>query len=345
MKLIWHADRLSEHDWLKYVFGDLIGDEIMDLDLSRFDDDSIHVVSSTWAPLANYTAYFQQCRARCKRITLVHVSDEWLSGGYQLYQYFDLVIRWNHSYLTCHPGIVTIPLGYNNQIGASNRLLDQRRYAWSFIGEIKTSRIAMAAAFDSFEPKFITAVDSVSNPTGKRLSKAEFSAVLEDTIFSPCPMGNAIIETHRVYESLEMGCIPLIELRVSLDYYRKLLGPNPIPAFRNWREARRFAENLINDKPALLAKQVEVMDWWKSYKSRLRIEVREAITGPSRAQELQRFSGFVRNRLHLVHEPLRLMEILRHQSAGSLGRRLARPIGPLKRIVRDNLSRRSRATS
>jgi hypothetical protein len=341
MKLIWHADRLSERDWLKFIFGDLVEEEITDLGRTRFDDDSIHVISSNWAPLASYTGYFQQCRARSNRTVLVHVSDEWFSGGYQLYQYFDLVIRWNHSYLTSHPGIVTVPLGYFNDTGSSDSPADQRQYAWSFVGEIKSSRVAMAAAFHSLEPKFTTRVDSVSNPKGNRLSKSEFNAVLEDTVFSPCPMGNATIETSRVYESLELGCIPLVELRLSLDYYKNLLGPNPLPAFHDWREARRFAERLIKDKSALLAKQTEIMDWWKAYKDRMRTEVRGAISGPSQGQELQRFSGLVRNRFSLVHAPLRIIEVLRHQSAGSLGRRLARPIGPLNRILRDSLSSKS----
>jgi hypothetical protein len=345
MKLIWHADHLSERDWLTFIFGDLVEEEVTDLGLNRFDDNSIHVISSNWAPLASYTGYFQQCRTRCKRIVLVHVSDEWFSGGYQLYRYFDLVIRWNHSWLTRNPGIVTVPLGYFNDTGSSNVPADQRQYVWSFVGEIKSSRIAMASALDSLTPKFISPVASVSNPNGRRLSKAEFNAVLEDTVFSPCPMGNATIDTSRVYESLEFGCIPLVELRLSLDYYKNLLGPNPLPAFHDWREARQFMERLIRDKSALLAKQTETMDWWKAYKDGLRTEVREAINGASRAQELQRFSGLVRNRFPLVHQPLRIIELLRHQSAGSLWRRLARPSGPLKRILRDSLALQSRARS
>jgi hypothetical protein len=74
-------------------------------------------------------------------------------------------------------------------------------------------------------------------------------------------------------------------------------------------------------------------------------DVRAAITGPSQSQELQRFSKLVRNRVPLVHEPLRITEILRHQTMGSLCRRLARPTGPLKRILSDSLSSKPRAVS
>jgi hypothetical protein len=337
MKLIWHADHLIEEDWLRYIFGNVIDSEFVDLDMTCFVDNSVHVVSSLWAPLSAYTDYFKQCRERCKHLVLVHVSDEYFSGGYRLYQYFDLVVRWNHTYLADSPGIVTVPLGYPNGTGHASIPADQRNYAWSFIGQIKSSRIAMAAAFDGFTPQFLTRTDSLAQSNPKRLSKAEFDAVLAASVFAPCPMGNATIDTTRVYESLEFGCIPLVEIRPTLDYYTNLLGPHPMPTFRNWSDARRYAENLFNDKPALLRKQAEIVQWWTNYKSNMCAQTQAAMTGPSHAADLQQFANGWRNRSAALHEPLRLAEILRHQTAGSLARRLARPGGPLKRIVLETL--------
>jgi len=337
MKLVWHADPdgLVERDWLRYIFGGLVEAEIPDLDLTCFDDGAIHVVSSNWSPLPAYERYFTECRARCKRIVLVHVSDEWFSGGYRLYRHFDLVLRWNHTYLANGSGIVTVPLGYPNETGNSMRPADQRQFAWSFIGAIKSSRTAMAAAFNGFAPQFVTITDPHAQANPKKLSKREFDAVLEDTVFVPCPMGNATIDTGRVYEGLEFGCIPLVELRISLDYYRNLFGPNPIPAFRDWSAARRFAETLYSDKSSLLAKQAEISSWWQSYKAQMCSQVREVIRGASRGLELQHYADKLRNRVALAHEPLRIIEILRHQTAGSVLRRLRRPAGPLTRIVAD----------
>ncbi|MGD0105374.1 MAG: hypothetical protein ABSC06_15215 [Rhodopila sp.] len=339
MKLIWHEDDLLEQDWLRYLFGDLIETEITDLDLRCFDDNCIHVVSSNRAPLVAYTRYFADCRAQCKRLILVHVSDEWFSGGYKLYEYFDLVIRWNHTYLADHPGIITVPLGYPNATGHSRKPADQRRYAWSFIGEIKSSRIAMAAAFKDFAPQFMLSTDSLSAPTGgsRRLSKVAFDRVLEETVFVPSPMGNATMDTCRVYEGLELGCIPILELRPSLDYYTNLFGPNPLPAFHNWSAARRFAEQMFKNPSALLRVQAEICNWWESYKAKICTQVREAISGPSHASDLQHYGAMLRNRIAVVHQPLRIAELLRHQTSSSLLRRLARPGRPLKRIMRDTI--------
>ena len=87
MKLIWHADNLLEVDWLRNVFGNMVEEECTDLNLTCFDDDCIHVVSSNWRPLPAYENYFRECRARCHHLVLMHLSDEWFSGGYALYRH------------------------------------------------------------------------------------------------------------------------------------------------------------------------------------------------------------------------------------------------------------------
>jgi hypothetical protein len=195
----------------------------------------------------------------------------------------------------------------------------------------------MAAALAGLEPNFLTGTASIYGSGGRKLSKPEFDDVLDNTIFSPCPMGNAILETWRLYESLELGCIPLVETRASLDYFTRLLGPHPIPSFSSWAAARDYAQQALADKSSLLRKQSEISSWWTGRKQEVREQVRRAATGPSHHGALQRFGALARNRYPLVHEPLRLLELLRHQSGGSLMRRIKRPGGPLKRIARESL--------
>ena len=337
MKLVWHADNLLEVDWLRDVLGDLVEEECTDLEQTCFDGDCIHVVSSNWKPLPTYEAYFRECRARCRRLVLIHTSDEWFSGGYALYRHFDAVIRNFATSLARHEGILTIPEGYANGTGSSSRPVTERRYVWSFTGEIKASRANMAAALATLEPKFLTPTSSIYKEGGRKLSKIEFDDVLENTIFSPCPMGNAILETWRLYESLELGCIPIVETRASLDYFTGLFGPHPIPSFARWEAARGYALEMLSDRSALLGKQVEIRDWWHARKQAVRRELRHAATGPSRRAALQRYGAFARNRYPGLHEPLRLAELIRHQNGPSLAGRLKSPSGPLRRIARESL--------
>jgi hypothetical protein len=58
--------------------------------------------------------------------------------------------------------------------------------------------------------------------------------------------------------------------------------------------------------------------------------------GPSHAADLEAFAKLPRNQLPKLHEPLRLIELLRHQSAGSVVQRLANPRKILARIKRDS---------
>ncbi|MGJ4951803.1 hypothetical protein ACQR07_25685 [Bradyrhizobium sp. HKCCYLS20291] len=339
MKLVWHADNLLEVDWLREILGDLVDDESTDLDLTCFDDDCIHVVSSNWHPLPAYEAYFRQCRTRCRRLVLLHTSDEWFSGGYALYRHFDAVIRNFATGLARHRGIWTIPEGYANgtRTGSVIRPATERRYVWSFTGEIKSSRADMAAALAPLTPHYLTSTASIHRGTGRKLSKVEFDDMLENTIFSPCPMGNAILETWRLYESLELGCIPLVETRSSLDYFTTLLGPHPIPSFGNWEQAQRYVRAMLQDRLSLLRTQSEISGWWRAKKHAVHAEIRAAVTGPSQHHALQRFGALARNRHPPLHEPLRLVELLRHQSSASLLRRIRRPAGPIRRIARESL--------
>ena len=54
---------ISWKHWLRDVLGGLVDEECTDLDLTCFDDDCIHVVSSNWQPLPTYENYFRECRA------------------------------------------------------------------------------------------------------------------------------------------------------------------------------------------------------------------------------------------------------------------------------------------
>lgn len=119
------------------VTSDLVDEERTDLDLSCFDDDSIHVVSSNWLPSPAYEDYFRECRARCRRLVPMHTSDEWRSSGYAPYRHLDAVIRNFATGLARHEGIWTIPEGYANGTRADVvlRPITERKYEWSFTGQ------------------------------------------------------------------------------------------------------------------------------------------------------------------------------------------------------------------
>lgn len=331
MKLVWHARRIRVGRWIRSLLGDLVTEEVEDLDDANLDSDSIHVVSINTKPLAAYDAYFRRLRENARNITLFHTGDEWYSGGYAAYGYFDKVLRNYHTRLADHPGVMTLPLGYPNTTEPPAALppASARRYLWSFAGQIKASRIEMEAALRPLQPAFLT--DTRGAPA-KALDKAGYNALLADSVFVPCPMGNVNLESWRLYEALSLGAIPILERRLTLDYFGRLFGPNPLPSFANWPEACRWCRDAAADPQRLDAVQAEVADWWGTTQAGLGAELRAFLAGPSQADQLTRFAGLLRNRARPVHEALRLAELARHQTAASLGRRLAQPAGALRRM-------------
>jgi hypothetical protein len=330
MKLVFHH-RLTESDWFTFLLSDVVDEVTYDPDYTDTAGPAIHVFSGNVVPLRGRSAFFQQCRANSDNVTLLHASDEWYSGSYDEYRHFDRVIRNHRTWLVRSPGIFSIPVGYpNGLIGPERRTpANERKYLWSFKGEIKASRVQMVEALKGVEPSFIR------DSNGPWLSFDEYRGLLLDSVFLPCPMGNVVAETWRLYEGLEFGCIPIVEKRWGIDYYRGLFGADPFLRVGSWGEAGRLMRDLAASPDELLRLQRTTVKWWSDAKVRVKQNLTAFMRGPSHAAELQAFAKLPRNRVPQLHEPLRLMELLRHQSIGSLAQRLAKPGKILSRIRRD----------
>ena len=132
------------------------------------------------------------------------------------------------------------------------------------------------------------------------------------------------------------GCIPIVEKRWAIDYYRGLFGGDPFLRVGSWREAGRLMRDLAASPNELLRLQQTMIAWWADTKARTKRDLTAFMRGPSHAADLQAFSRRLRIRTPALHEPLRLIELIRHQSAGSLAQRLANPRKILARIRRDS---------
>jgi len=52
----------------------------------------------------------------------------------------------------------------------------------------------MINALKGIVPSLLVQTPGLGDTSGRRLTKAEYNEVLENTIFSPCPMGNAMVK-------------------------------------------------------------------------------------------------------------------------------------------------------
>jgi len=309
-------------NWVMRVFRPFISDVVFDGRHQVVLDNAI--VFDAWV-YANDLEYYKQFKG--KNAFLVHIGDEFYQIGADRYRNFRGVFRmlWSSVFNPQH--VMTIPLGtYIKESPASFPAVRDRRYAWSFIGDAeKASRPEMVHAFSSIEPHICFSSTRVSGMSflgggGRKYSRPEFYEILGQSVFAPSPMGNASIESCRPYDALEMGAIPIVERRMTLDYYHGLLGDHPLPTVGSWAEGRALVSRLL-DRPEELDKlQKTCVQWWADYQLKLHDRIGAFLERRSRATD-----ELVPLRSRLPEFSLwKYAELLRHHDAPALYRRTAR---------------------
>ena len=292
--IVWQVDpdTLSsciERDWLADLLSLVpINSAIVDFDrkpgLSVIAPHSIVCASSPNQTSAiDLIAYLKRIP---KPRVLYHMSDEYLEVGADVYAHCELIIRNGSARfeLFDDPRFVQVPLGYASELGNAGTNYapsSLRKCSFIFLGAMKHEREAeMLPALQRLEgPHFLRRTTSFEAAT--RLFDRSTIMLYKNAVFVPNPKGNWSPECNRMYDALEWGCIPLIKRYADTpyheDYHDKLFGDHPIPTFDTWSEASDFAGAMLADPVKLDALQYDVTNWWRGYKSSLRILVAEKL--------------------------------------------------------------------
>ena len=100
------------------------------------------------------------------------------------------------------------------------------------------------------------------------LSVSEYKKILKQSVFAPCPRGNRSVDSFRLYEALECGCIPIIEKD---PYWKNLLGDHPlIECPPSWEGVGKDMSVLLQDKLFLAEHSKKVFEWWQNHKAALK---------------------------------------------------------------------------
>jgi len=305
--------------WLLRLFSPYISEHIADGKCEVVRDNAILFDRFVYAKDPEYYKKFKG-----KNAFLVHISDEFYELGADRYRNFRGVFRMLWSSVFNPEHVMVFPLGtYIQESPAQVLPALERRYAWSFIGAAdKTSRPEAVRAFASLEPHFVFSSTPLSGfkfatPPNGKISRKDFYDVLGQTVFAPSPMGNASMESCRPYDALEMGAIPIVERRFTIDYYRELLGNHPLPTVSSWRQGRRLADELLKSPAKLEALQNSCTQWWADYQKSLITKIGSFLQERSKAKD-----DLVPLRSRLPQYPCwKYMELVRHHSAPALYRR------------------------
>jgi hypothetical protein len=290
LKLIWQIDpngKCWETDWVRFLLSGLDYAEIFDGEHRHMHDGAI-IVESRIAPQRR--PYYFEMMQRGNRFALIHLSDEDYYDDTGSYHFANLVLRnyWSRAH-AADRRVMAIPLGLMRGFKVeTSPTAFERRYVWSFAGKIegKDSRVAMLNGMSGVEGGYVHATDGPNSGAlteeerdtqRKPLGVEDYARLLTDTIFAPCPAGWGNLDSFRVCEALEAGCIPIVERRPFYDYFRHLFGEHPMLTVTDWGEAPSLIAALRKDRGALDRRRLACARWWRDYKASLVLNVRDRI--------------------------------------------------------------------
>lgn len=328
---IWQYENAYERQWIDEIFGPYIDRHVFDGQRRLVLDRSILFDSFTYSEAPEYYRQF-----RGKNAFLVEFLDEYYQGhDYAVYRNFKGVFRNFWSALFDSRFVRALPLGYQNGVrGGSEDITpaSSREFVWSMVGDCqKSSRPDAVRALSRVEPYFLRAFDrpfgDAAAAAPARFGREEYRDVLRRSMFVPCPMGNANLESYRTYEALECGAIPIVEKRWTLNYYRHLLGPEfPGLVMPSWSAARAEVERVTRSRAELDARQDRCIQWWREYKQTLLLSAGDFLARRLGSEEPVNPLRWV-NRVGPV---LQWLELARHHSLPALARRFTRQFARLR---------------
>lgn len=196
-----------------------------------------------------------------KPIIIIHLSDEWGNKEefQNLYKYTKLLLRqYYHSHYYQKPNIKHISLGYMNGMLETNylnlplKLPINRKYIWSFIGNMKSDRQEMLNKMNLLTPNYIG-----------RLNEIEMRNIYRDSIFVPNGRGNVKLDCFRLYEASLCGAIPIIvgDKKEIEETFCQEDNP-PWLTFNNWDEAQCKCSELLKNIDNLNKISQKIIKWW-----------------------------------------------------------------------------------
>jgi hypothetical protein len=321
--------RSQEDDWNRFLLGPLELVEHASPDFSVIEDHAIFLVNGSCG-LAHLPASFLQRIQSLKCKGLYHLGDEFLTGGYELYRHFDFVIRNYYAGALRCDGIKTVVLGYACGMAGdgSEPKASERPLAWCFLGALNAARASMIGEFRRIEPHRL---HLIAREGDRKVSRDEYKQALRSSAFVPCPMGNVMLETYRLYEALEAGAIPLLTRHAWMPYHDLVMPGHPIPSFPAWSAARRFAEELLADPTALDALQVHIAAWWESYKATLQHELCDFVVRGLAGEYRASLRNGWRPRTGIRLQTWRMLELMKHHDLTAARGRVGIMLGRLVR--------------
>jgi len=225
----------------------------------------------------------RQAKALGNKVVLFHMGDERADRDLSAYAECDLIVRnYYFAQVMDNPAwadkIIWAPNGYKTGVGPGvglkTRPVHQRQCLAMFSGWLSNTQ-----SFNNERALFIEAAEKCGDELFWRPSPGFsggfqpglYAALMEDSVFAPCPAGMSP-ETIRLYDALELGCIPVSLSHPFLLSKQALgaLGPVPFPLLESWAQLPAFLADMkarfARDPGGIVDMQTECIGWWEDMK-------------------------------------------------------------------------------
>lgn len=236
------------------------------------------------------------------RIGVFHVANEQGRKNFPWYSHVDFVIR-NYWIANAPPHVLYTPLPPQYPFGCTpntpfsnttqsfvkNFIIDtstnqcscgdmstqpasKRPHLWSFSGSLRGNRVELLKTLNSSSALRGRGVIKVAkrfggdgnfgSPDPEKNPKSAHLQLIKDSSFVFAPCGN-VMETHRIYEAIAMGAIPVIE---NCEPKMSQFFPfRPLITGKKVSSMSRFVERYIEMDKEMDGLQAEMMEWWHKY--------------------------------------------------------------------------------
>jgi hypothetical protein len=258
-------DGLFEKKWVE----ELLGEKLVDI--------------NTEIPIVLYQRpYCEKLKETLRTwpaFTLLHLSDEDGRDPIDIYTWpacKGVVRNYFRRDLQAQSQVVTIPLGYHwRPSDAGGGKGHTKNLVWSFIGAEHGGRTAKLQPFKGIEPYKCVFLSGWNSP--EKRGEDEVVDTLLRSLCVPCP-GGINIETFRLYEALEAGCVPImVEEAGSADYLAYLKRFIPLATSTDWSTAARVTHGLSKDMKLYREYRKSLMVGWASMKAWASSEARRVL--------------------------------------------------------------------
>jgi len=276
---------LYEAEWLKHVLGPDIPLDIEHVELDDSPPIDTPIVFFQKNHIPQYNELLRKWNDSGCDFYILHLSDEYLSDDLSVYSLpmcKGVLRMYERPGMPSSEKVKVVPLGYHFTIdgGSENPAektprLPFRSNRWSFMGTAWRSRRELLEPFNRIQPNRTIYADSWES--SQKIKRKEYLAVLLDSYFVPCPVGNNA-ETFRIYEALECGCVPLYVKNGDNDpLATRLMEEIGILPSSNWSEAASLVEHLLQNIQMLENYRTVVLNRWLAYKKRVAETVKQIL--------------------------------------------------------------------